>query len=97
MKKRNVRETSVELQLKRRVQSEGGRALKLAPFVAGVPDRIVLLPGGWVAFVEVKAPYGRLSKLQLRWRDILQDLGFRWRVAWDREDVEDIIEEWRTP
>ena len=74
-----------------RVREAGGRALKLYPAVAGIPDRLVLLPGGWLAFVEVKSTTGRLKPAQRRWRDVLQELGFRWYLVRDATGVEAVI------
>lgn len=52
-----MRETVVEQALIRAVQAAGGLCWKfISPGTAGVPDRIILLPGGHVGFVEVKAP-----------------------------------------
>lgn len=52
-----IREREIELVLRREALARGGRALKfVSPGTGGVPDRIVLLPGGLVCFVELKAP-----------------------------------------
>nr|WP_330398693.1 VRR-NUC domain-containing protein [Lacrimispora celerecrescens] len=42
----------------------------------GVPDRLVLLPGGRCAFVELKAPGKKLRPLQEKRRTQLEALGF---------------------
>lgn len=36
----------------------------VSPGHAGVPDRVLVFPNGLVAFVELKAPGGRVSALQ---------------------------------
>lgn len=36
----------------------------VSPGIAGVPDRIIILPFGKVVFAEIKAPGGKLRKLQ---------------------------------
>lgn len=41
-----------------------GQLLKLAPLRKGTPDRLVLLPGGRMELVELKAEDGRLSPAQ---------------------------------
>ena len=57
-----MRESDIERRLVQGVKKLGGRAYKfVSPGNVGVPDRLVVLPGGIVLFVEVKAPDGRLS------------------------------------
>ena len=52
-----MREKTIEKKLADAVKSRGGLAPKFtSPGFDGMPDRIVLLPGGRMAFVEVKAP-----------------------------------------
>ena len=73
-----MREAAIERRLAREVKAMGGMALKfISPGLDGVPDRIVLLPGGRMAFVELKAPGKKLSPLQARRREQLEGLGFR--------------------
>ena len=52
-----MREKQLEHLFLMEVKSVGGLALKfVSPGFSGVPDRLVLIPDGKVAFVEVKAP-----------------------------------------
>ena len=56
-----MREKVVEGKLVRAVKKAGGLAIKFAsPGQSGMPDRLVILPTGCVAFVEVKAPGGKV-------------------------------------
>lgn len=52
-----MREKEIEQKLAAEVRKRGGMCLKLScPGMDGVPDRLVLLPGGRMAFAELKAP-----------------------------------------
>lgn len=81
-------EKDIERDLVRMVKTHGGLCLKwVCPGWSGVPDRIVLLPGGRVVFVELKRPRGRLSQLQKWWAKKLIDLGLEHWVIWTRRDL----------
>ena len=56
----------------------------------GFPDLIALPGNGIVAFIEVKAPKGRLREAQRRFRDWATAKGYIYVVARSVEDVEDI-------
>lgn len=76
-----MRESAVERVLQKSIKQQGGWCLKfVSPGTAGVPDRICLLPGRVLAFVELKAPgkHVRDGGLQEFWGRELQMLGFRW-------------------
>ena len=73
-----MREQSVERRLVTEVKKRGGLAAKfVSPGLDGVPDRLVLLPGGQAAFVEVKAPGKTMRPLQQLRAKQLTALGFR--------------------
>ena len=82
-------EKDIETKLRKMVEAHGGLCLKwVCPGWSGVPDRIVLLPGGRVMFVETKRPKGgKLEALQIWWRKRLQGLGFWCSVVWDKDDL----------
>jgi hypothetical protein len=90
-----TREASIETYLRERVKAAGGLCIKLNPAgYVGIPDRLVLLPGGVVVFVEVKKPRNaRVARLQEWWRDnhILR-LGFAHCFVFTREDVDTMME-----
>ena len=74
-------EAYVEKALVRAVREAGGDCLKLPPlFCPGIPDRLALLPGGIVAFVELKAPGRTPTPLQACRHARLRGLGFRVEV-----------------
>lgn len=86
-------EASIERDLKNAVEGAGGLYLKLNPQgCVGVPDRLVLLPGGIVRFVELKRPKGgRIAALQHWWRERLVQLGLRHDFVRDRAGIDDFM------
>ena len=69
-------EKDIEKYLKNQIDDMGGLCLKfISPGNAGVPDRIVILPGGRVWFVELKAEGGRVRPLQIWWQKRLWAVG----------------------
>ena len=85
-------EKEIELQLVRAVKRMGGRAVKFtSPGFDGMPDRLVLLPGGRCGFVEVKAPGKKPRALQRVRHEMLKTLGFKVYVLDAREQIEEII------
>lgn len=80
-------EKNVEKKLIRAVEALGGLAIKfVSPQSAGWPDRIVLMPGGRIVFVEVKQTTGRLSKMQDYRLRQLEKLGFEIKVIYGEKD-----------
>lgn len=82
-------EKDIERKLRQGVEKQGGRCLKwVCPGWSGVPDRIVLLPGARICFVETKRPKGgRLSALQIKWRQWLTQLGFSCWTIWTEKEL----------
>lgn len=88
------RENTIERALVRAVEARGGKARKfVSPGWRGAPDRIVMMPGGQVVFVEVKRPGGRASPLQAHRLRELEVLGFEARVIASRGDLARFLEE----
>jgi len=87
-----MRERDIEAYLRDRVREAGGWAPKwTSPGNAGVPDRIVILPPGRIVFVELKAPGGRPTKLQLMQHARLRQLGCDVRVIDSKQGVDDLV------
>lgn len=60
-----MRERDIENWLRQRIESMGGLAFKfVSPGNNGVPDRLAVLPGGVIYFIELKTDDGRLSPIQ---------------------------------
>lgn len=81
-----MREREIEKKLVEESAARGGWALKLvSPGAAGVPDRLVLLPGGRFRFAEIKAPGERPRALQRVVFRRMGEMGFPVSVI-DRPD-----------
>lgn len=92
-----MREKAIEQKLTLMVKRQGGICLKfVSPGFDGVPDRIVLFPGGSVAFVEVKAPGEKPRPLQASRHKLLRRLGFKVYVLDDPTQIGGILDEIHT-
>ena len=88
-------EKEVEAKLVRGVKQLGGIAYKfVSPGNSGVPDRIVVLPGGRVEFVELKSKTGRLSSIQKRQIARLESAGKKVQVLYGEDDVAAFLLSW---
>lgn len=70
-------ESYIERKFVEFIKSNGGMAIKLdASSFAGIPDRLVVLPGGKMFFVELKQPGKKPGALQLKRHNDLRKMGF---------------------
>ena len=91
-----MREKQIENKLASEVKKAGGIALKfVSPSFDGMPDRLVLLPDGHIAFVELKAPGKKPRPLQLARHRLLRSLGFRVYVIDSVEQIGGMLVEVR--
>ena len=85
-----MKESSIERALVNAVKIKGGKCYKLTGYV-GIPDRLVLLPGGIVKFVETKRPGEEPRESQLASHAELRRLGFEvWTLA-NKEHIEEVL------
>lgn len=87
-------EKSIENTLRQAVEAEGGMCLKwTCPGHKGVPDRMVIFPGGIIAFVELKRPGAKVKVggLQEWWRQRLVGFGFRCYEISTAEDAKKLV------
>ena len=89
-----MREKTIEKKFTDAAKARGGLALKfMSPGFDGVPDRIVLMPGGHMAFVEVKAPGKVPRPLQTARHKLLKRLGLRVFALDDPAQIGGILDE----
>ena len=87
-------EKSIENVLRKAVEDEGGVCLKwTCPGHRGVPDRMILFPGGVIAFVELKRPGAKVNAggLQEWWREKLVSFGFSCYEISTAEQVQQLV------
>lgn len=88
-----MKEKHIETKLVNEVKKIGGLALKLfSPGYAGLPDRLILVAYGKIAFVEVKAPGKRPRPLQIARHEQLRKLGFKVYTLDNEDDIGGIID-----
>lgn len=89
-----ITEKNVEDYLKTRVEASGGMYIKIpAVYATGIPDRLILMPGGVAAFAEIKRPKGgKVAPLQGWWQEKLRALGFTAEVVRNYEDADGLVE-----
>jgi len=86
-------ERDIERYLVRRVAERGGVAYKwVSPGRVGVADRIVMLPGGRVWFVELKTATGRLSPLQQVFAADMARMGMNYIVIRSKGEVDELLQ-----
>lgn len=91
MKKAETSEKVFERELSKFVEESGGMAVKLlSQFIKGLPDRMFLLPGGAVVFVEFKSTGKRPTKIQSYIHAKIRALGFLVYVVDSVESYEEI-------
>lgn len=92
-----MRESVVENKFVTEVKKRGGLAAKfVSPGLNGVPDRLVLFPGGRMAFVELKAPGETMRPLQQYRARQFAALGFRVYIVDHTEMIGGILDEIQT-
>jgi hypothetical protein len=89
-----MKEKLIEQKLVKAVKDAGGKALKFtSPGFDGVPDRLILLPKGKIAFAELKMYGVKPRPLQIRRHGMLRQLGFKVYVIDDELQIQPMINE----
>ncbi len=87
-------EKRIEQRLVASVQKRKGLCPKwTSPGMAGVPDRIILLPEGHIAFAELKASGKKTRPLQLMRKKQLESLGFKVYIINSIEQIGGVLDE----
>ena len=87
-----MKEYAIEKHLVRKAQARGGVCLKFtSPGTAGVPDRIVILPGGKIGFAELKARGKKPRLVQRAVLRVLYRLGCRVAAVDNKKSAEGFI------
>jgi hypothetical protein len=91
-------EKTIEQKLTLAVKKHGGIAPKfVSPGFDGMPDRLVILPDGVIAFAELKAPGKKPRPLQLARHRLLRSLGVRVYVIDSEEQIGGMLHELLSP
>ena len=87
-------EAQIEKSMEKIIRDRGGLCWKfVSPNLPGVPDRIVVLPGGHVIFVELKTEVGRVAKIQSWIIGELHKRGADVRILRGLQAVKNFVEE----
>lgn len=94
MKEKRVKESEklIEKKLGTLVTKAGGMSIKLSPvFFIGIPDRLILLPGGRAMFVELKTTGCKPTKIQAYVHKRLRAIGFDVRVIDSTDGIKELL------
>lgn len=85
-------EKALEARLRKEIEKRGGMAVKLlSQLHRGLPDRLVLMPGGHVWFVETKSTGKKPTRLQKHCHELLRKLGFEVWVIDDMFGLDELL------
>lgn len=86
-------ESKIEKQFFQMVRARGGLAVKLAPTIAGIPDRLVLWPNGRFHLVELKTTTGPVRAIQVHRHKQLAELGHTVVILRGEQEMIDWIDD----
>ncbi len=91
-----VSEKAIEKYLAESVKTLGGICLKYSNAnMVGYPDRLVCLPEGKTAWVELKSKGKKPTKIQVLRHEELTRLGHEVHVVDNKAAVDELINKWR--
>ena len=86
-----VPESHLEKMLNDGGRRAGGMSFKMAPTTSGLPDRMVLWPGGRIELVELKTEKGKTRRIQEIWHYRMAELGTEVIVVRGISGVQDYL------
>lgn len=87
-------EKVLEAELRERCKALGWMCIKLtSQYQRGLPDRLILMPGGRVCFAEIKTTGKKPTALQRVTHERLRALGYRVEVVDTTESLDNLIVE----
>ena len=85
-------EKVLEAELRERCKALGWMCIKLtSQYQRGLPDRLILMPGGRVCFAEIKTTGKKPTALQRVTHERLRALGYRVEVVDTTESLDNLI------
>ena len=85
-------EKALEAELRERCKALGWMCIKLtSQYQRGLPDRLILMPGGRVCFAEIKTTGKKPTALQRVTHERLRALGYRVEVVDTTESLDNLI------
>lgn len=91
-------EKDLERRLNREIKQMGGKSVKVYnPWDVGFPDRMLLMPGGRVVFVELKSTGERPRAIQRVKHEELRALGYEVRVIDRNKQIDKLLDDLQTP
>ena len=85
-------EKALEAELRERCKALGWMCIKLtSQYQRGLPDRLILMPGGRVCFAEIKTTGKKPMALQRVTHERLRALGYRVEVVDTTESLDNLI------
>ena len=87
-----MKEAEIERYLVREMRKLGATVRKVQWIgVTGAPDRVVLLSGFRMFWVELKAPHGKVSMRQIREHRMLRDHGQIVHVLRSKQEIDFLV------
>lgn len=87
-----MNEKLIEKKLREEVQKMGGLSLKFSsPYHTGIPDRIIIMPGGFVCFAEIKSTGKKPTPIQEKAISLLKSYSLKVEVLDCQEDLDRFV------